>query len=95
MAHYVILSRVSPEALKEPADFRKLAERVSAAIRGQCPGVRWKDSYATFGRFDVVDIVEADDPAQVQRAVLLLRAHGHETTETLAAIPWKAFLEGL
>lgn len=95
MAHYVILSRVSPEALKEPADFRKLAERVSAEIKTQCPGVRWKDSYATFGRFDVVDIVEADDPEQVQRAVLLLRAHGHETTETLAATPWKEFLQGL
>ena len=95
MAHYVILSRVSPEALKEPSDFRRLAERVSAEIKEQCPGVRWKDSYATFGRFDVVDIVEADDPEQVQRAVLLLRAHGHETSETLAATPWKEFLEGL
>lgn len=95
MAHYVILSRVSPEALKEPSDFRKLAERVSAEIKEQCPGVRWKDSYATFGRFDVVDIVEADDPEEIQRAVLLLRAHGHETTETLAATPWKEFLQGL
>lgn len=92
MAHYVILSRISPDALTEPADFRQLAEKVEAEIKQQCPGLTWKDSYATYGRFDVVDVVEAEDPGEVQKAVLILRSHGHETTETLAATPWKEFL---
>ena len=92
MAHYVILSQISPDALQEPSDFRTLAERVSAEIKKQCPGLTWNDSYATYGRFDVVDIVETDDPKELQRAVMLLRAHGHESTETLTATPWKEFL---
>lgn len=95
MAHYVILSRISPDALAAPSDFRALAERVKGEIRQQCPNLNWKDSYATFGRFDVIDIVETDDPKELQKAVMILRAHGHETTETLAATPWKEFLSGL
>ncbi len=95
MATYVILSRVSPQVLEEPKDFKQLAERVSAKVKAKCPGVVWKESYATLGRFDVVDIVESDDPKQVARATMILRTSGHETTETLLATPWKEFLADL
>lgn len=95
MATYIILSRISPEAFREPGDFKKLAEKVSAKIKSDCPGIVWKDSYATLGRFDVVDIVEAKDPKQVERASMIIRAYGHSTTETLSATPWKEFLANL
>jgi len=92
MATYVILSRFSPEAFRDPKDFTKLAEAVTAKIKKECPGVVWKESYATLGRFDVVDVVESDDPAQIERAAMIIRAQGHSTTETLVATPWKQFL---
>jgi len=92
MATYIILSRVSPEAFREPKEFKKAAEAVSAKIKSDCPGVVWKDSYATMGRFDVVDIVESDDPKQVGKAAMIIHAYGHSTTETLPATPWKEFL---
>lgn len=95
MATYVLLSRFSPEAFRDPKDFKKLADAVSAKIKSDCPGVRWKESFATLGRFDVVDVVEADDPKQVEKAAMLIRAYGHSTTETLAATPWKEFLSSL
>ena len=95
MAVYVILSRISPEAFRDPKDFKGIAETVSAKIRSECPGVSWKASYATLGRFDVVDIVEASDPKQVEKAAMIIRAYGHSTTETLAATPWKEFLANL
>ena len=44
------------------------------------------------GRFDVIDIVEADNPEQVEKAAMIIRAYGHTTTETLVATPWKDFL---
>ena len=93
MATYIILSRLSPEAFKDPEDFKKLAAYVSEKISGQCPGVTWKSSYVTMGRFDIVDIVEADDPQQVEKAAMIIRADGHATTETMPATPWKQFLE--
>jgi uncharacterized protein with GYD domain len=95
MAVYVILSRVSPGAFADPADFKQLAATVSARIRSECPGVVWKDSYATLGRFDIVDIVESDEPRQVEKAAMLIRACGHSATETMSATPWKQFLANL
>ncbi|HZT71285.1 MAG TPA: GYD domain-containing protein [Terriglobia bacterium] len=92
MATYVVLSRFSPEAFRDPKDFKKLADTVSSKIKSECPGVHWKQSFATMGRFDVVDIIESDDPKQVEKAAMLIRAYGHSTTETLPATPWKDFL---
>jgi uncharacterized protein with GYD domain len=95
MGTYVILSKLSPGTLTDPKDFKKLAAQVSGKIEQECPGVHWKDSFATMGQFDVVDIVESDDPKQVEKAAMIIRAYGHSTTETLVATPWKEFLEAL
>ena len=95
MATYVILSRISPEAFRDPKDFKQIADEVSKKIASECPRVTWKDSYATLGRFDVVDIVESDDLKQIEKAAMIIRAYGHSTTETLAATPWKEFLANL
>lgn len=95
MAMYVILSKMSPEAFREPRDFRRLADAVSQRIKKDCPEVRWKDSYAVMGRYDVVDLVEADNPADVDKAAMIIRALGHATTETMHATPWKNFLASL
>ena len=95
MATYIILSRFSPKAFEDPKDFKKLANAVSKKIRKECPDVTWKDSYATLGRFDVVDVVETNDPGQLARAAMLIQAYGHSTTETLTATPWQEFLDTL
>lgn len=95
MATYVILSRFSPQAFEDPKEFSLLADKVTATIKERCPGVKWRESWATLGRFDVVDIVEADDPAEAERAAMLIRGYGHSTTETLLATPWKEFLGSL
>jgi len=95
VATYVILSRFSPDAFRDPKDFRKLADAVSGKIKKECPSVEWKQSFATMGRFDVVDVVESNDPKQIEKAAMLIRAYGHSTTETLFATPWKEFLDML
>ena len=92
MATYVILCRVAPQAFSNPEEFKQLAANVSEKIKSECPGVTWKNSFATMGRFDVIDIVEADDPEQVEKAAMIIRAYGHSSTETLLATPWKEFL---
>jgi len=95
MATYVILSQVSPEAFRDPKDFKKLAATVVAKVEKDCPKVVFKDSYATLGRFDFVDIVESDDPKQVAKATTIIRAYGHSQTETLVVTPWQEFLANL
>jgi uncharacterized protein with GYD domain len=93
MATYIILSQISPQAFSDPFEFKKIAEKVAAKIKSKCPAVVWKQSYSTMGRFDVVDIVESDDPKQIAQAAMIIRAYGHSITETLSAIPWQEFLD--
>ena len=95
MQIYIILSRFSPEAFEDPQEFLKLAEGVSQKIKNECLGVRWIESFATLGRYDVIDIVEAEDPGEVQKATMIIRGFGHSTTETMLGTPWKSFLKTL
>jgi uncharacterized protein with GYD domain len=95
IATHIMLTRFSAEAFREPNDFIRIAEQVSRRIKEECPGIRWKESYATLGRFDVVDVVEAEDPKEIERAAMIIRGLGHSTTETLVATPWREFLAGL
>ena len=95
MATYIIFSRLSPEAFRDPKEFKRFASTVAEKIKTDCPGVVWKDCYATLGRFDFIDIIESDDPKQVEKAAMIIRAYGHSTTETCCATEWKKFLEML
>jgi uncharacterized protein with GYD domain len=95
MHTYIIVSRFSPEAFDNPKHFLELAEQVSKKIKQECPNVKWKDSYATLGRYDVVDVVEASDPKEIEKVAMIIRAYGRSTTETLMGTPWKEFLAGL
>src|SRR2546426_8988671 len=51
MPAFVILSRISPGAFDDPKDFKALAKDVSEKIKRECPGVTWKESFPTLGRF--------------------------------------------
>ena len=95
MATYVILSRVAPGSFRDPGHFKTLTEQVIKKVAEACPGIKFKDSYATMGRFDFVDIVEADDPIEVTRAAMIIRALGPSETEIMAATPFREFLAGL
>jgi uncharacterized protein with GYD domain len=95
MATYVILSKISAQATQDPGDLRQVAKTVAQKIKAECPKIRWKDSYALMGRYDVVDIVEADNPADIEKAAMIIRGYGHATTETMHATPWKEFLSSL
>ena len=95
MATYIILSKISPEAVQDPSEFHQLAQQVASRLKEQCPEIEWKHSYATLGRFDVIDIVEAPSQAVVERAAMIIRCHGHATTETLPATTWRYFVDSL
>ena len=95
MATYVILSKLSARAVDDPSQLRQRAETVTQKVKAECPEVRWKDSYALMGGYDVVDIVEADSPGDVEKAAMIIRAYGHAATETMHATPWKDFLASM
>jgi len=93
MSTYIILSKVSPGAFDSPEDFRRLARKVADQIRSECPGLTIRESYSAMGQYDVVDIVECEDPKEVERASMIIRSYGRSATEVLYATRWQEFME--
>lgn len=92
MSTYVMLTKLSPEAVKEPRAFEELGKEVTEEIKVNCPNVKWIGSYATLGPYDYVDIFEAPDSQEAAKVALVIRTFGHAVTETWDAIPWDRFL---
>lgn len=93
MATYVILSTMETDTLNNPGDFTKRASTVKEKIKEECPNVSWKQSYSLMGSYDILDIVESDNPVEVEKAAMIIRIHGRAKTETFAATDWDDFID--
>ncbi|HYB91733.1 MAG TPA: GYD domain-containing protein [Candidatus Binataceae bacterium] len=93
MATYVMLTRLSPEALTRPESVVQLNKQVEDRIKRECPKVKWLANYAVLGACDYLDIFEAPDPEVATQVSLLVRTFGHATTETWVATPWDRYVE--
>jgi uncharacterized protein with GYD domain len=92
VATYIMLTRLSPDALKRPELVGDLNKQVEERIKKECPGVKWVGNYAVLGPCDYLDIFEAPDSDAATKVALLIRSFGHATTETWVATPWDRFL---
>ncbi len=93
MSTYMLLTKLSPDAIKEPKTYEELGRKVTDKIHRDCPQVHWTASYTTLGPYDYVDIFEAPDDASATRVSLIVRSFGHATTETWLATPYERFIE--
>ncbi len=92
MVTYVMLTRLSPQALTRPESVAELNREVEDKIKEECSGVRWIANYAVLGPCDYLDIFEAPDSDTATKVALLVRSFGHATTETWVATQWDRFL---
>jgi uncharacterized protein with GYD domain len=85
MPTYIMLANLTPEGVQtiknNPQRIREVNEEV------QQLGATVKAQWATLGRFDFVNIVEAPDESTMARVSLELGSRGTVRYETLAAIP--------
>ena len=93
MATYVMMTRLSPEALKKPQSVEELNKLVEERVKKECPDAQWLANYAVLGPCDYLDIFEAPDPETATKVSLLVRSLGHATTETWIATPWERFVD--
>ena len=93
METYIMLTRLSPEAVSEPKFVEKVEKKVVDRIRKACPEVKWIGSYSVLGPYDYVDIFEAPNGEIATKVALLVRALGHATTETWVATKWDRFVQ--
>ena len=91
MATYVMLTRLSPGAIKAPSDLTQLSRAVDERVRQECPGVVWKTNLAVLGPYDYLDIFEAPDEVAAAKVAMIVRFHGHAQTETWSALAWERY----
>jgi uncharacterized protein with GYD domain len=91
MPMFVVLTRLTPEAVRVPGELKRLERAVADHIRKECPQVKWVANYAILGPYDYLDVFEAPDEIVASKVVAIIRSYGHGQTETWTAIPWERF----
>jgi len=85
MPTYILLSRLTDHGAKTVKEKPQRIKEVNQEI--EALGAKVVHQYATLGRYDFVNVVEAKDSAAIARVGLELAARGTIRIETLSAIP--------
>ena len=93
MATYVILTRLSPDAIPDPSTIDHLGQRVIDKLNAEVPEAKWISSYAVLGPYDYLDLFEAPDNETAARVAVIIRSFGDASTETWPVTPWERFRE--
>ncbi len=93
MQTFVMLTRLTPEAVRSPRALEELERKVAEHVRAACPHVEWVGSYATLGPYDYVDVFRAPNLDTATKVSTIVRTYGHAQTETWAATEWDHFKE--
>lgn len=93
MATFIMLTRLSHQALQSPMSLEDLNLEVMDRIRVDCPNVEWKQNYVVLGPADYLDIFTAPDIETAMKVATVIRTFGHATTEVWAATEWDDFVK--
>jgi uncharacterized protein with GYD domain len=91
MTQYVVLTKVSPDALQTPEGLLDLEKNVKDRVSKECPDVRWVTNLAVMGPYDYLDIFEAPDNDTAMRVSAIIRSLGNASTELWPATEWSKF----
>lgn len=91
MGMYVMLTKISPYAVKNLEKLKEIEQQVKELVEKNCPNVKWIMNLVVFGPYDYLDIFEASSDEEAAKVAMIIRSFGHATTETWPAIQWKDF----
>ena len=93
MLTFVMLTRLSPEAVRSPQALEQLERKAMERVRKECPDVQLVANYAILGPCDYLDIFRAKDVETAAKVSTLIRTFGHAHTEIWTATEWDRFKE--
>ncbi|MBU4222585.1 MAG: GYD domain-containing protein [Euryarchaeota archaeon] len=93
MGRYIIISTLTDEGAKTLKKNPGRVKEVNAELKDM--GVNVLDQYAVLGNFDFLTIVEVDDEAKIDKAVVEIASRGSIKTATYKATPIDEFIESL
>jgi len=93
MKTFVMLTKLSPETSRLMKERAKLGRQWLDHVKKKCPEVKFIAHYALLGHYDFLDIYEAPDEETAAKVSMISLSNGAFQAESLAAIPYKRFLE--
>ena len=93
MQTYVMITRLSPDALSSPSSLEELERKAMQQIRSECPEVEWLHNFAILGPCDYLDIFRAPDTDTAMKVATIIRTYAHAYTEVWTATEWERFKE--
>jgi uncharacterized protein with GYD domain len=93
MQMFIMLTRLSPEALKAPTSMEDFEKRAMSHIKQECPDVKWLHSFALLGPYDYLDIFAAPGVDTALKVSTLIRSFGRAHSEIWPATEWNNFKE--
>jgi len=93
MQTYILLTKLAPEVSKKMKERATLGHSWLDQVKEKCPDVKFIAHYAILGQYDFIDIYEATDNETAAKVSMISQANGALHAESLAAIPYKRFLE--
>lgn len=93
MPKYVLMTKLSPDAVRDAQVRRAMGRAWLAKVTAACPEVKWIAHYAILGPYDFMDIYEAPTVEAAHKVSLISRAEGAVTAESWQALPYDKFLD--
>jgi len=93
MATYVLLTKKSPEVLRDVKHREAIGRMWKKAIAEKCPEVRFICHYALLGPYDFLDIYEAPDEAVAAKVSMITLSQGAVKAESWTAVEYGRFLK--
>ena len=91
MQTFVLLTRLSPEAMKSPDALETIEREAVRMVRTECPEVQWVSNFAVLGPYDYLDIFRAPDQETAAKVATIIRVFGHAHTEIWGAVAWERY----
>lgn len=91
MTTFVMLTRLSPGALRSPQSLEDLERKIKEQVGTECPQVEWLHNFAILGGCDYLDIFNAPDLDTAMKLSTIIRTYGHAHTEVWSAVEWQKY----
>lgn len=92
MPKFVLMTKLSPESVRDAKVRRAMGRAWLAKVAAACPEVKWVAHYAILGPYDFMDIYDAPNVEAAHKVSLISRAEGAVTAESWQALPYDEFL---
>lgn len=92
MATYILVTKLTPEALQNLDKIEDNGQRWKRAIEEKCPEVRFLSHYSVLGPYDFLSIYEAPNERVASRVSLISMSLGAQKAESWTAVPYHDFI---